>query len=98
MSDNAPCPMLTAIEIGEELLGKYEGLITDDSVRSHLELYREIAERVHKNYVCETVRDQDGAVMCSLVSVFAAIYNKLVPVNMLAAALTGDGKAPGAFL
>lgn len=98
MSDETLCPMMTAIELAEELLDKYEELVTDDSVRSHLELYREIAERVHKSQPCQTVHDQDGAVMCSPANVFAVIYNKLLPVNMIAAAMSGDGTAPGAFL
>lgn len=67
-------------------------------MRSHLELYREIAELVHKGHVCEVVRDQDNAELCSLVGIFAAIYQKLVPVNMIAAGMSGDGVAPGAFL
>jgi hypothetical protein len=90
--------MLTAIELAEELLDKYQELVTDDSVRSHLTLYWEIAERVHKDLPCETVRDQDGGELCSLSNVFAMIYGKLLPVNMIATALTGDGRAPGAWL
>jgi hypothetical protein len=94
----APCPMLTGIEISEGLILQHQGLISDDSVRIHLQLYREIAERVHARYRCETVRDQDGALMCSLVGVFAPIYQKLVPVNMIAAGMRQDVTVPGAWI
>jgi hypothetical protein len=53
---------------------------------------------VHKAHTCETVRDQDGALTCSLAGIFAVVYNKLVPVSMIASGMTGDGKAPGSFL
>jgi hypothetical protein len=91
------CPMLTAIDVAQDLLDKYADVITDASVRGHLELYREIAEQVHKRHDCQTVANADGQLVCSLAQIFGRVYDQLVPVAMIASNQRAGGSV-GAML
>lgn len=67
MTEKLPCPLRALLAIELDLLDKYREYHANyDQIRSWIEIWQEVAERVHADLPCEPRIADDGQLVCSI--------------------------------